>query len=127
MEGGHGCRRSQEPGGATRGRFGGSSAGAAGTGAVMTSSPHDGTGSEVDAARHGVSLSTDELWLRYFALGGTIGVPGLRAYLTGDEAALNLTERDILVHALNERYSELGFDPPFPYASDGHRISEGGV
>ncbi len=105
--------------------MGGSPSEAAGTGAVMTSPPRDRTGSEVDAARHDISLSTDELWLRYFALGGTVGVPGLRAYLAGDEAVLNLTEHDILVHALNERYSELGLDHPFPY-SDSHPINEGG-
>ena len=69
----------------------------------------------LDQARRDAGLSTSELWLRYFGLGGTSTPIELEAYLHG---ALEPTahEHDLLVHAINERHVELGGDHPVPYS-----------
>jgi len=71
----------------------------------------------LDRARRDASLSLGDLWLRYFALGGMTTSLDVEAYLFG---ALRPTphDRDLLVHALNERFSELGRDHPLPYSDD---------
>ena len=68
-------------------------------------------------AREAAGLSQSELWMRYFALGGMNAAVETDAVVHG---ALETTayDRDLLVHALNERFTELGGDHPVPY-SDG--------
>ena len=80
----------------------------------MTRLPADG----LDRARRGARLSHAELWLRFFELGGMSNALEVEAYLYG---ALEPSshEHDVLAHALNERFSELGGDHPVPYADDG--------
>ena len=75
---------------------------------------------DLDGARQEVGLSQDELWMRYFALGGSAMPTEFEAYLTG---ALHAEpgEHDILVHAVNERSMELGSDRRWPYAEEGAR------
>lgn len=51
-------------------------------------------------------LTLEELWTRYFALGGDAGVLELEAYLEG-LLALPATQRDIVAVAVNERLDEL--------------------
>ena len=68
------------------------------------------------AARQDSGLSQEELWLRYFALGG------MRRPLELDAVVHNALhtsahDRDILVHALNERFTELGRGHPVPYSN----------
>ena len=72
---------------------------------------------DFDSARRDVGLSNDELWMRYFALGGAAMPTEFEAYLAG---ALEPEpgERDILVHALNERSMELGSDRRWRYADE---------
>jgi hypothetical protein len=72
----------------------------------------------LDHFRVDASLSHGELWLRYFELGGMSTGLQLEAYLYG---ALRPTrhDRDIIAHALNERFVELGGNHPVPYAEDG--------
>jgi hypothetical protein len=74
----------------------------------------DGT---LDIARRDAGLSHDELWLRYFALGGMRSAFELEAILY---AALTPTDRDhdLIAVALNERFSELGANHPIPYSDD---------
>ena len=71
-------------------------------------------GDRLDRARRRASLSHSELWFRYLELGGIAGPLELEAYLFG---ALRPTmhEHDLLVHALNERFAELGRGHPVPY------------
>jgi hypothetical protein len=57
------------------------------------------------ALRH-AGLTTDELWVRYFALGGDAGPIEIDAYVHG-LAGLPPLQRDILAHAVNERLDEL--------------------
>ena len=70
---------------------------------------------DLDGARRVVGLAHDELWMRYFALGGAAMPTEFEAYLAG---ALKPEpgQRDILVHALNERSMELGSDRRWRYA-----------
>jgi hypothetical protein len=78
-------------------------------------SPHDLE--ELDEFRQGARLSHGELWLRYFELGGMSTGFELEAFLYG---VLTPTphDHDVIAHALNERFSELGGDHPVAYLGD---------
>ncbi len=52
-------------------------------------------------------LTVEDLWLRYFALGGDAGKVEIEAYLTGLMPLPSL-QHNILAHAINERLDELG-------------------
>lgn len=71
----------------------------------------------LDRFRRDAVLSHGELWLRYFELGGMSTGLQVEAYLYG---ALRPTrhDHDIIAHALNERFVELGGNYPVPYAED---------
>lgn len=60
-------------------------------------------------------LSADELWLRYFALGGDVGPVEVEAYLHG-LMPLSGGQRDVLAHAINERLDELDWLRRVPYS-----------
>ncbi|MDQ1709265.1 MAG: hypothetical protein QOG49_650 [Frankiaceae bacterium] len=71
----------------------------------------------LDVARRATGLSQSELWMRYFALGGMADAMSVEAVVVG----LVLTtpdERDRIVHALNERFAELGRDDRVAYSDD---------
>jgi hypothetical protein len=71
----------------------------------------------LDQARHDAHLSESELFLRYFALGGMSSSLQVEAFLLG--ALLpSPHDHDVLAHALNERFSELGGNHPVPYSRD---------
>ncbi|KDN16447.1 PP2C family protein-serine/threonine phosphatase [Amycolatopsis rifamycinica] len=59
-------------------------------------------------------LTVEQLWIRYFALGGAMDLFELDAYLN---AAMSLpgVQRDMLAHALNERLDELIGRDRVPY------------
>jgi hypothetical protein len=59
-------------------------------------------------------LSHDDLWLRYFGLGGMRTAFEVEAILYGALIATT-RDRDLIALALNERFSELGGDHPIPY------------
>ena len=71
----------------------------------------------LDGARRDVGLTPDELWMRYFALGGAAMPTEFEAYLVGalDPEPM---ERDILVHAINERSMELGSQRRWRYSDE---------
>jgi hypothetical protein len=79
--------------------------------------PTGDSSENLDVARCDVGLSQDELWMRYFALGGAAMPTEFEAYLAG---ALDPepAQHDILVHALNERSMELGSDRRWRYSGD---------
>ena len=87
----------------------------------MTEAPLD----VLDLFRIDAALSHGDLWLRYFELGGMSTGLQLEAYLYG---ALRPTshDHDIIAHALNERFVELGGNHPVPYAGDAARDGAGG-
>ncbi|QRP50070.1 PP2C family protein-serine/threonine phosphatase [Amycolatopsis sp. FDAARGOS 1241] len=68
---------------------------------------------EADRQRHAAAaaftragLTAEELWLRYFALGGGLGLFEIEAYVDG-VAQLPVADRDVVAHAVNERLDEL--------------------
>lgn len=69
----------------------------------------------LDRARQDAGLSQAQLWMRYFGLGGMTPALEVEAILHG---ALEATapDRDRIVHALNERFTELGHNHPVPYS-----------
>lgn len=66
-------------------------------------------------ARHEVGLTIAELWLRYFTLGGMNSPIELDAILHGALSPSDF-DYDIVAHAINERFLELGGDHPVPYS-----------
>ncbi len=79
----------------------------------------------LDVFRREAGLSRGELWLRYFALGGMSSAFEVEAFL---DSALVPTphDHDVLAHALNERFVELGGNHPVPYRGDVPGIGPGG-
>ena len=78
----------------------------------MTSRPES-----LDLARQDAGLSQYDLWVRYFALGGMTPSLELEAVCHGAMVATD-HDRDRIVHALNERFTELGRNHPVPYSED---------
>lgn len=72
----------------------------------------------LDAYRRDAGLSQSELWFRYFELGGMSTTFQLEACLHGALRASS-HDYDVIAHALNERFAELGGDHPVPYSDDG--------
>jgi hypothetical protein len=71
----------------------------------------------LDTHRQEAGLSHEELWLRYFELGGMSTGFELEALLHGD-LVLTAYDHDVIAHALNERFSEMGGDNPVAYLAD---------
>ena len=65
----------------------------------------------------GTKMSVEELWLRYFALGGDAGKMEIEAYLEG-LMPLPALQHNMLAHAVNERLDELGPPQRAPYRPD---------
>jgi hypothetical protein len=70
---------------------------------------------EFDAFRQEAGLSHGELWLRYFELGGMGTGFELEGCLYG-VLSLSTHEHDLIAHALNERFVELGRIHPVAYS-----------
>ncbi|MCR6483643.1 serine/threonine-protein phosphatase [Amycolatopsis sp. OK19-0408] len=66
-------------------------------------------------------LTPEQLWMRYFALGGSLSLLELDAYLNG-LTPLPRVDRDMLAHAVNERLDELAGPPRAPYS---HSVRDG--
>jgi hypothetical protein len=73
----------------------------------------------LDTYRQEAGLSHGELWLRYFELGGMNTGFELEAVLYG-LVTTEPRDHDIIAHALNERFTELGSNHPVAYVGDGH-------
>jgi hypothetical protein len=72
---------------------------------------------QLDQARQGAGLTHGELWLRYFELGGMSSALQVEAYCYG-ALQPSAHDHDVVAHALNERFTELGRNHPVPYAHD---------
>lgn len=68
------------------------------------------------AALRASELGVEELWLRYFALGGEVGKMEIEAYLNG-LLPLSRVQHDLIAHAINERLDEIA-PPRAPYAAE---------
>ena len=64
-------------------------------------------------------FTVDDLWLRYFSIGGNAGRFEIDAYLNG-AIALPPLEHDMVAHAINERLDEIA-PPRAPYSRDFER------
>ena len=71
----------------------------------------------LDSYRIEAQLSNSELWLRYFELGGMSTGVDLEAFLLGFLQP-SIHDHDVIAHALNERFVELGGNHPVPYLED---------
>jgi hypothetical protein len=71
----------------------------------------------LDTYRKAAGLTHGELWLRYFELGGMSTGFELETILYGLVTPA-VRDHDVIAHALNERFSELGDDHPVPYLAD---------
>ena len=65
-------------------------------------------------------LTVWQLWLRYIGLGGNGTASEVADHLDGRQSGTfddddDSLQHDTLVHALNERFMEMGFDYPVPY------------
>ena len=68
----------------------------------------------LDRYRQDARLSHDDLFLRYFELGGMSTALELEAILYG-ALEPGPHDREVIAHALNERFVELGGNHPVPY------------
>jgi hypothetical protein len=73
----------------------------------------------LDVYRQEAGLSHGELWLRYFELGGMSTGFELEAVLYG-LVIPEPRDHDVIAHALNERFTELGANHPVAYLGDVH-------
>jgi len=71
----------------------------------------------LDRQRRLAGLSHGELWMRYFELGGMDSALELQAIVYG-ALRPSAHDHDVIAHALNERFVELGGNHPVPYAGD---------
>lgn len=71
-----------------------------------------------DDARVDAGLSQEQLWMRYFGIGGMAPPLELEAIVNG-AMLTNERDQDRIAHALNERFTELGRNHPVPYSNDG--------
>jgi len=67
--------------------------------------------------RREAGLSHGELWLRYFEIGGMSTGFELETFLYGLVEPTS-HDHDVIAHALNERFTELGGDHPVSYLDD---------
>jgi hypothetical protein len=84
-------------------------------GLPLATTPPPG-GAALDAFRQEAGLSHQELWLRYFELGGICGRTDVEAILRGVLVPSD-HDHDVIALALNERFVELGRGHPVPYAT----------
>ncbi len=68
----------------------------------------------LDSYRQEAHLTHGDLFLRYFALGGMSSSFELEAFLFG-VLEPSSHDREVIAHALNERFVELGGNHPVPY------------
>jgi len=71
----------------------------------------------LDGYRLDAGLSHGDLFLRYFELGGMSTALEVEAFLY-EALEPSRHDRDLIAHALNERFVELGGNHPVPYADD---------
>ncbi len=71
----------------------------------------------LQAAREQAGLSEWDLWVRYFALGGSASQDVVQRHIREGDV-LDAGQHDVLVHALNERFAEMELGRPLKYAMD---------
>ncbi len=82
----------------------------------MTSLPSEEQRRIVAAYFARTGLTVEQLWLRYFALGGDVSELELEAFLQG-LTTLPRIQRDMVAHAVNERLDEVAGGRGAPYST----------
>jgi hypothetical protein len=77
----------------------------------------------LDKARQNAGLTHGELWMRYFCLGGTSTALQVEAFCYG-ALQPSAHDHDVVAHALNERFVELGGNHPVPYSDQEGEVPE---
>ncbi|HEX2073494.1 MAG TPA: PP2C family protein-serine/threonine phosphatase [Geodermatophilus sp.] len=75
----------------------------------------DGQSAALRSAYEMADLTFEQLWMRYFALGGNADLVEMEGHLAG-LMPLPPAERDLLAHAVNERLDELFAQRRVPYS-----------
>lgn len=89
------------------------------TSAVLSHGLPQSHGHDLERGRRQAGLSVKDLFVSYFALGGTADLGRVNAYLNGNDDVLDSHQRDVAVHAVNERLVELGqLERLLSYSSD---------
>ncbi len=81
----------------------------------MRSRPEDDQRRLIAACFARSDLTPEQLWMRYFALGGSLSLLEVDAYLNG-LVTLPRIDRDMLAHAVNERLDEVTGPARAPYS-----------
>ena len=76
-----------------------------------------------DRARQDAGLTHGELWFRYFELGGMSTALQVEAFCYG-ALQPSAHDHDVIAHALNERFVELGGNHPVAYSNGDDDASE---
>jgi len=71
----------------------------------------------LETLRREIGLSQNDLYWRYFALGGSVDRKSVGCFLDGQSVVMNPAELNILIQAVNERCVETGLQAQVPYAS----------
>lgn len=68
-----------------------------------------------EGVRRRLDLPVSDLWLAYFALGGSMPAPALDRYLHGQGPEPTVSQRNVLAHALNEALLDQHQPAVLPY------------
>ena len=71
--------------------------------------------------RRAARLSVTDLFVAYFALGGTADLAAMRAFLGGRDDALDAHQQDVAAYAVNERLVELGHRDRLLWSASPHK------
>jgi len=66
------------------------------------------SGRDLEIGRRYADMSLTDMFVAYFALGGTADFAGMVAHLRGSEKVLDAHQQDVAAHALNERLADMG-------------------
>ena len=83
----------------------------------MRSTAAEHPANALDLYRQVAELSLEELWMRYFELGGMSTALEVEAILYG-ALQPSAHDHDVIAHAINERMVELGGNHPVPYVDE---------
>ncbi len=71
----------------------------------------------IESGRRHLGMSTRDVWIGYFAVGGNGSQADVRGWLSS-AVGLPAREHDMLAQAVNDRFTEIGLNHPVRY-SDG--------
>ena len=64
-----------------------------------------------------LDVTTAQVWIAYFSVGGNRDVAHIATYLSGDVAGHDVVDREHIIDALNDLYFDRGLDHALPYGT----------